>query len=168
LLGPRDPFEVTRNGAETVAGADRVVAEVLDLLQHGIRPTVGKHVARKERNRRAVFMHRRRRRDHIGRAWPGGRGRRHRPFAVRLFRECNRGMGHALFIVAAIGWQPVADAMERVAHTGDVVEPEYAPDAGEKRFTCIVVLGGKIAHHGLRGGQSNCGHAASPCASARA
>ena len=111
---------------------------------------------------------RQRRRCDIGRARSDGRGRRHRPFAIRLFGESDRGLGRALFIVAAIGRQAVANAVESFAQTGDVPVPEYAPDAGEERFARIVVLGGQRLHHGLCSGQSDGHHAAFPLASARA
>ena len=36
LLGPRDAVEIAADGAEAVVGADRAVAEILDLLQHRV------------------------------------------------------------------------------------------------------------------------------------
>ena len=45
LLGPRDAVEIARHRPEAVIGADRAVAETLDLLQHRVGRAVGEDVA---------------------------------------------------------------------------------------------------------------------------
>lgn len=48
LLGPRDPVEQTRDGAETVVRTHRRIAEILDLLEHriGTAADLGRPVSR--------------------------------------------------------------------------------------------------------------------------
>lgn len=48
LLRPGDPVEITRDRAERIVGGNRAIAEILDLLQHGVGSAVGKYVAGQE------------------------------------------------------------------------------------------------------------------------
>jgi len=66
MLGPGDPVKVAHDRPEAVVGADRAIVEVLDLLQHGVRPAVGEDIARNEEHGQPVDVRQRRRRHHVG------------------------------------------------------------------------------------------------------
>src|SRR5690606_23747028 len=71
--------------------------------------------------------------------------------------------------VAPVGRQTVAHAVQRLAEPGDISVAENRPAPGNQRLPLRVLLGGQVAHHCLRRGQTNCrGHAASLRAAARA
>ena len=97
-------------------------------------------------------MRQRRRRHHIGGTGADGGGDRHRPFARGLLGIGNRGMGHGLLIVAAIGAKFFARAMQRLAQTGHIAMAKDRPDPGEEGFALLVQLCGDIFHHRLRCG----------------
>ena len=50
LFRPGDPVEIAANRTKTVIHGHSAVIEVFDLLQHGIRSTIGKDVAGNEEN----------------------------------------------------------------------------------------------------------------------
>src|SRR5262249_27059673 len=63
---------------------------------------------------------------------PGPIGRAgHEALAEACLGIGDRGMGHALFVVGAIGRQFVAHLVERLADAGDVAMTEDRPDAAE-------------------------------------
>ena len=51
LLRSDDPVVIARNGPEAVIRRDCAVAEIFDLLKHGVRPSAGVDVARQEEHR---------------------------------------------------------------------------------------------------------------------
>ncbi len=72
LLRPRDAVEIAADGPEAVIGGDRAVAEILDLLQHGVGSPIGEDVGWNEEHRQAVHMRGRGGGDHVGGARPDG------------------------------------------------------------------------------------------------
>ena len=105
LLGPDDAVEIARHRPEAVVGADRAVAEVLDLLQHRIGLAVGEDVAGDQQHRQPVDMRDRGGGDHVGRARADRGGAGHHPPAPRRLGEGDRRMRHRLLVVGAVGRQ---------------------------------------------------------------
>ena len=163
LLGARDAVEIPRHGTEAVVGAHRSVAEVLDLLQNRIGPAVGEDVARYQQNRQAVDMRHRRRCDHVGRAGADRGCAGHHALAARGFGEGDRGMGHRLFVVGAVGGESVARGVERFAHARHVAVAENREHALEQALFQAVdfdSLSAQEANHRLSGGQPDRCHGA--------
>ena len=105
LLGPGDAVEIAADRPEAVVGADRAVAEILDLLQHRVGAAAGEDVAGQQQHRQAVHMGQRRGGHHVGRARPDRGGDRHRAAAAQLLGIGDRRMRHGLLVVAALGRQ---------------------------------------------------------------
>ena len=161
LFGPGDAVEIARHGPEAIVGADRPVAEILDLLQHRIGPSIGEDVAGDQEHRQPVDMRERRRSDHVGgaRADRGGAG--HHALASRRLGEGDRGMRHRLLVVRPVGRQRIAAGVERLAEASHVAVAEDGEHALEQPLLSAVdldFLGGEEADHCLRGGQSDCFH----------
>ena len=165
LLGPHDAVEIARDRAETVVGADRPVAEILDLLQNRIGPAAGEDVAGNEQHRQAIDMRHRGGGDHVGRARPDrGRAGHHAP-AARGLGEGDRRMRHRLLVVGAIGRQRLARGVERFAEPGDIAVAEDGEHALEEPLLAAVdlhLLRAEEPDHRLRGRQSDCLHRVGP------
>ena len=56
-------------------------------------------------------------------------------------------MRHTLFIMAAKGWQLIANAMQRLAKTGHIAMPENRPDTGKRRGGGAVKLFDALRRH---------------------
>ena len=162
LLGPHDAVEIARDRPEAVVRRQRAVAEGLDLLEDGIGNAVGEDVARQEEERQPVDMGDRGRGDHVQRTRADRRGRGHEAAAEARLGEADRGMRHRLLVMSAEGRQAVPDAMQRLAETGDVAVAEDRPDAFDEAAAILGPLQRQPAHHGLRGGEADRGHLASP------
>ena len=88
-------------GPQAVVGRDSRVAEVLELLQHGVGLAAREGVARQQQDRQAVRVGERGGRHEIGRARPD-RGRAgHHPAAPVRLGEGDRRMRHRLLVVRA-------------------------------------------------------------------
>ena len=163
LLGARDAVEIARDRAEAIVGADRSVAEVLDLLQNRIGPAIGEHVARHQEHRQPIDVRDRGGGDHVGRAGADrGRAGHHAP-AARGLGEGDRGMRHRLLVVGAIGGQDFARGVERFAHARHVAVAEDREHALEQPLLAAVdfdLLSAQEANHRLRGGQPDRFHGA--------
>ena len=161
LLGPDDPVEVPRDGAERVVDARREIPEVLDLLEHRVGRPAGERVTRQEQDGQPVRHRRPRRRHHVQGTWPDRRRHRHDLPTVHRLGVGDGGEGHALLRLAAPGRQPVADVVERGTQSQHVPMPEDREDAGEERHLGAVEQLGALGHHPsherLGGGQPNGG-----------
>ena len=163
LLGARDPIEIARHGLKAVIGAHRSVAEVLDLLQNGIRPTVGEHVARDQQHGQPIDMRERGGGDHVGRARADRSGAGHHPPAARGLGEGDCGMRHRLLVVGAIGREGVARGEQRLSHAGHIAmaeDGEYALEQALLQPVDFDLLGAQEANHRLGCGQPNRCHGA--------
>ncbi len=158
LLGAEDAVEIARDGAKTVIGRDRAVGEILDLLEHRVRPAGGEDIPRQQEHGQAVDMRQRRRRHHVGGPRPD-RGRAgHHPPPRRGLGEGDRGVGHRLLVMGTKSRQALAGRREGLAEPGDIAVAEDRPDAGEERQLGAIdlgPLGGEIAHQRLGHGQTD-------------
>ena len=80
----------------------------------------------------------------------------------------DRGIGHALLVVAAVGGEELALGMERLADAGDVAVAEDRPAAGDEGHALLVELVADVADGGLGRGQADGLHAAAPSCVPRA
>ncbi len=160
LLGPRNAVEIARNRAETIVGADRAVAEILDLLQHRVGLAGGEHVAGNEQHGQAVDMRDRGGRHHVGGAGADrGRAGHHAP-ASRGLGEGDGRVRHRLLVMGAIGRQLLSRAVERLAQARHVAVAENREHALEQPLLAPVhddALPAQEANHRLRGGQTHHG-----------
>ena len=79
MLGAGEAVEVAADRAEAVIRADRPIIEILDLLQHRIRPAICEDVAGDQQNRQPVDMRQRGGSNHVGGARADRGGDRHAP-----------------------------------------------------------------------------------------
>ena len=166
LVGPGDPVEVARDRAEGVVDRGRGVAEVLDLLEHGIGSAARERVAGQQQHREPVGVRHSGGGDHVEGAWADGGGHGHHLAAVGRPGEADRGEGHALLVLAAPGRQLVALLVQGGAQPEDVAVPEDREHAREQRHLAAVeqlrALRDHPADERLGGGQSDrAGHRAS-------
>ena len=156
LLGPRDAVPIARHRLEGVVDGDGRVAELLDLLEHGIRRAVGEGVTGEDQDRQAVRHRHAGGGDHVGGAG-ADRGERHHDLAALLrLGEADRGQSHRLLVLAAPGGQHILNGLERLAEAGHVAMPEDCENASEERNFAVVddgSLSGEIADQGLGHGQ---------------
>lgn len=92
-----------------------MIVEVFHLLKDRIRHARGKRIPWQEEHRQAVHMRYCGCRDHVRRAWARRCGAGHYLLTIECFGISNGGMGHALLIVRAIGWQILARLIQRLA-----------------------------------------------------
>ena len=133
LLGPGDAVEIARDGAKAVVSRNGAIGKILDLLQDGVRPAVGEHVAGQEKERQTVHMRERGSRYHVGGAWADRARHRHEPAAETCLCKGDRGMRHRLLVVGPIGRQLIAHLIKRLAHSGNIAVTEKRPDTRDKR-----------------------------------
>ncbi len=152
LLGAHDAVKITADRLKTIIGRNRAITEILDLLQHRIRCAIGKHIPGHKQNRQTVDMREGRGGHHIGRTRPDRCRDRHGTLAVRCLGVCNGGMGHALLVMTAPGREIIPDAMQCLAHSGNIAMTENRPASAKKRHTVLVLLFAQIPHHRLGGG----------------
>ena len=162
LLRPHDAVEITADRAEAVIHRHRAIAEIFELLQDRIGPTIGEDVAGDQQHGKAVDMGKGGGRHHVCRTRADGGGDRHGAAAAQLLRIGDGRMGHGLLVLAAIDRQFVADTIKRLADAGDIAMAENGPHAGDVGFAMFIHLRCQVTNHGLRSRQSDCLHAASP------
>ncbi len=167
LFGPGDPVEIAADRAESIIGADRAIRPILDLLQHWVGRPVGEHIAGDQQHRQTVHMRQRRRRHQIERTRPDRGCNRHGLAALARLGIGNGRMGHGLFIMPPPGRQTVAVSMKRLADPRDVAVAEDRPHPLDEALAVVRHLDGEPAHHGLRGGQPDGCHCASPRAASQ-
>ena len=132
LLRPLDPVEVPADGPEGVVGGDLRGKWMFDLLEHRVRLTAGIGVSGKHKQGDAVRSRRGTGSDHIGRAGSdGGGGCKDLP-AVHLSGIRDRGMGHALFILPLIDFQPPALLRKSLPESDGVAMPRKKEQALDK------------------------------------
>jgi hypothetical protein len=111
LLGTLDAVEIARDRPEAVGCRHAAVAEILDLLEDGVRQSAREHVARQEKHRQSIDMGDARSRHEIERT-RADRGRAgHETAAETRLGEGDRRMGHALLVVGAVGREVVLDRL---------------------------------------------------------
>ena len=153
-----DPVPIAGHGLEGVVHRHGRVAIVLDLLHHRIGHPVGETVPRDQQHRQPVGMGRARRRHHVQRPRPDGRGGDHDLPPLFCLGESNRGQRHRLFVLTAPGWQHVLHRLQRLGQAGHVAMPKNAEHPGEQGHPHPVNLGklvAEIAHQCLRHRQAN-------------
>ena len=152
LFGPRDPVEISGYRTETVVRAYRTVAEILDLLQYGVRAAIGEHVPGQKQDGQTVGVRKGRRRNQIrGAGSDRGRARHGPPPHVGL-RVGDRRQRHGLLVVRPPGGQNVLVRKQRLAHGRHVAVAENSPHAREIGMDIAVVvdiLARKIPHQRL-------------------
>ena len=111
-----------------------------------------KNIARHQQNWQAVGMGQGRRRDHISGPRPDGRGYQHRPRTAQLLSIGDGGMGHGLFIVAAVGGELVFYPVQRFANASHIAMAKNRPRARYKGLSTRIFLHHNIADHCLSGG----------------
>ena len=127
--GLRDAVPVARDRPERVVDGDRRLAEVLDLLQHGIGDARVERVAGEQQQRQAVGVGDRRGRDHVHGAGADRGRRRHQLPPPHRLGEADRGQRHALLVLAAVGGQHAARVVQRLAQARHVAVAEDAEHA---------------------------------------
>ena len=133
LLGPGDAVEIARHGAKAIVCGNGAVAEILDLLQDGIGPAIGKDIAGQQKKRQTVHMRNRGRRNHVCCSRSDRTRHRHHPAAKARLGESDRGVRHRLLVMRAVGRQLIPHLIERLADGRHVAVAEDRPNAGEKR-----------------------------------
>ncbi len=141
LFGANNAVEIARHRAEAIVGADRAVAEILDLLQHRIGAAIGEDIARQQQDGQAVDVSERGGGDHVGCAGADRRRARHHAPPTRGLGEGDRRVRHRLLIVSAIGRECLARRVERFAQTRDIAVPEDREHPREQRRDLAVDLG---------------------------
>ena len=136
--------------------------EVLHLLQYRVRGAVGEDVARQQQYRQPVHMRQGGSGHEVGGPRPDGCGYRHGAAPDAGPGVGDRGMRHALFVVAPVRRQLVARRIQRLAERRHVAVAENGPDAGDERDTGLYLLRGQVAHQRLGGGQADGFHAVGP------
>ena len=156
LGGVDDPVPVARDRPERVVDRRRGRAEMLHLLQHGIRDPALERVPREQQQRQPVRHRDAGRRHHVQRAGPDRRGGDHDLAPAHRLREADRRQRHPLLVLAPERRQLVARLVEGEAEPGDVAVAEDREDAGEERHLAAVdlrPLGDQEPHDRLRGRQ---------------
>ncbi len=161
LLGPRDAVPVANDGLVAVVDGEGRVAELLDLLEHGVRRAVGEGVAGEEKDRQPVGHGDGRSRHHVGGA-RADRGQRHHDLAaLHRLGEADRGKRHRLLVLSAPRGELVFHRLQRLAEAGHVAVAEDREDAGKKRHFLAIddgPLGSQVTDQGLRHGQADSLH----------
>ena len=153
LRRARDAVPVARDRPERVVDGDRRLAEVLDLLQHGIGDARVERVAGQQQQRQAIGVGHRCGRDQVHGAG-ADRGRRcHQLPSPHRLGEADRGQRHALLVLAAVGGQHAARVVQRLAEARHVAVAEDAEHPGDERLLLAIhdgALGAQEAHDRLR------------------
>ena len=167
LLWPDNAIPVARDGPERIVDRDGRRAEVLDLLQHGIGDPALEGVAGEDQDRQAVGVRQPRRRDHVRRTRPDGRGRDHDLPAPSRLREGNSRMCHSLLALPTVRRQDIPHLFECTAEAGHVAVPEDREHSWEQRHLDAVddrALGDQEPDDRLRGCQLDGLHSLAPAA----
>ena len=127
-----DPVPVARYRLERVVHGDGRVAEMFDLLEHGVGQPACECVAGEEKHRQAVRVRRSRRRHHVERAGADRRRRDHDLPTALGFGEADGGERHRLLVLSAPRRQAVLRRFEGLGETGHVAMPENAEHASKQ------------------------------------
>ena len=170
LLGPGDAVEIARHGTKAIVCRNGAVAEILDLLQDGIGPAIGKDIAGQQKKRQTVHMRNRGRRNHVCRSRSDRTRHRHHPAAKARLGEGDRSVRHRLLVMRAVGRQLIPYLIERLADGRHVAVAEDRPNASEKPDLFafdLRHLPRKVARECLRHSQSDGFHGCSLKAAVR-
>ena len=124
LLGARDAIPVTGDRTKAIVGRDGGIAEVLHLLEDGIRLAAREDVAGEEQNWKTIDVGDGRRRHHVRGARADRRRAGQDPPASMSFGEGDGRVSHRLLVVRPEGRKLGARAVERLPETGDVAVAE--------------------------------------------
>ncbi len=161
LGGVADPVPVAHDRPEAVVDGGARVAEVLDLLEHGVGQARGERVARDEQGGDPVGHGDAGRRDHV--RGPGtDRARRdHDLPAAGGLAEGDCCQAHALLGLAPPDGDLVAVLLQGVAQARDVAVAEDGEDTrvqGNLAAVDLGALGDEVAHERLGGGDADGAH----------
>jgi len=157
LLGPGDPVPVTGDRPEGVVHAHGRVAEILDLLEDGIRPPRGEHIPAEEENGQPVGVGEGGRGHHVRRAGPDRGGRHHALLPPPRLRVRDRREGHGLLVLAPPGRQAVPLAVQGFPEASDIPMTKDRKDTRKVRHYHAVdfdALRTEIPHERLGHGES--------------
>ncbi len=158
LGGVGDPVPEARHRLERVVQAERRIAVMLELLEHGVGQAREEGVAAEHQERQPVGVGQRRGGQEVGGAGPGARGAEHEALAQPLFGIGGGREAHAHLVLAAIERQRVARLVESLAEAGDVAVPEDAEAAAADAPLLAVDLDelrGEMADDRLRRGEAD-------------